>query len=181
MLSIDLIGSMIIGGLVMLMILGFTFWYMNTSRDMILDDSQREMVENIGEIIKTDINRMGFGVDSTTSKVLSVTSNSITFNADLDNIGYVNRVKYFVRNAKNSNPHMVRQVTYQDKTREFSVPIKSFRIIAFDSLSNETTTAAAVQALSVEMHVAEAFFQHVDYSKKAGSGYYYKYFVPGNL
>ena len=184
MVSIDLVGSLIIGGLVMLMILGFTFWYMNTSRDIIIDESQRGVVSNFAEIMEKEFKRMGYGMDSTAivPKVVAVDTvqKYIEFYGDINNDGYINRVKYFLRKGRKGN-ELVRRAVFEDRVREFSVPVNDFSLSPKDSLGNPTSTASALRQLKVEVQFAEGFFQEVDYSTMGGSGYYSKYIVPKNL
>ena len=181
MFSIDLVGSLIIGGLVLLLILGFTFWYMNNSRDMIIDESQKSMATNIGDIIEDDFLHIGYGMEgSGLAKVVSWDSTHIEFHSDLDNNGTIENVRYEKQQSR-KGAVLVRNVNQGEP--EFVIPVLRFQIVGYDSLgvSSPPPSPAELDQIKYTILFAESFFTQVNYSKKGGGGFYTKHIIPNNL
>jgi len=176
MTSIDLVGSLIIGGLVLLLILSFTFYFMNASRSAVIAEAQKTTAAELGRVIEHDFSKMGYRV-TTGQKISSLSDNSITFRADLNNDSSVDSIRYFVQGSGNSKK-LVRHVN-DGSVKKYSLDIRDFSVAAFDSIGNSTTNPQNVNQLQVQMRFSKEF-QYTDRVDSLGA-YWIRRFVPKNL
>ncbi len=176
MTSLDLIGSLIIGGLVLLMILSFTFYFMNASRSAVIAEAQQTTAAELGRVIEHDFSKMGYRVMSG-DKISSLSSNSISFRADLNNDSSVDSIRYYVQGS-GSSKKLVRRVN-DGNVKEYSLDIADFSVAAFDSVGNTTTNPQNVNQLQVQMRFSKEF-RYTDKVDSLGA-YWIRRFAPKNL
>lgn len=91
---LDLVGSFVIGSLLMLMILS-----VNSNFVQMSSEDQLELIvqENLAELVAEidfDFRKIGFGVQNPALAIVNADTSSITFWSDLDNDGNVELVRY---------------------------------------------------------------------------------------
>jgi len=91
---LDLVGSFVIGGLLMMMILRVNINFNQMSIEDRLELSTQECLTGLVEEIEYDFRKMGYGVANPALAVIASDSSSISFFADLDNDGTVETVTY---------------------------------------------------------------------------------------
>lgn len=142
MSSLEIPGSLIIGGLLLLCIMGFYFMYSNfTSSKNINAIVQSSSVE-LKKVIDYDFNKIGY---RSAKKITAINANSISFQADLDNNGVVDTINYVFQN---------------DLTRTVNPGLKSFRfhgidnfvIEGYDSLDRITYQPGIIKNVAVKMY-----------------------------
>jgi hypothetical protein len=91
---LDLVGSFIIGGLLMIMILNVN----SNFNDMSFEDRLELIVqENMAELvseIEVDFRKIGYGVQNPALSIINADTSSITYWGDLDNDGNLELVAY---------------------------------------------------------------------------------------
>jgi hypothetical protein len=149
---LDLLGSYLIGGLILLGLTGFVISLTSQSQEKRITEINQKSLSNIGEIISFDMNRLGYRVSSG-SKITKLTNSSLSFLADLDNNGTVDTIEYYM-------------ITPKDFVRRVGVPqnsswhqeVHSFNIKGFDSTGTETYTINKVKSVLIEMSLSDNAF-----------------------
>jgi hypothetical protein len=96
---IDLIGSSMIGGLLLLLILKLNLYSQNTSISSDTELSMQQNAKTLAEILNYDLRKVGYNCDSTA--IINADSNRIKFYADMNEpgtsgYGTMDVVEYFL-------------------------------------------------------------------------------------
>jgi hypothetical protein len=143
MSDIEMPGSFIIGGLLLVSLMGLYFWYSNfTSSKNINAIVQTSSIE-LKKVIDYDFNKIGFRTSN--ARITAVDSNSISFQADLDNNGVVDTVNYSFKKI------LTRTVKPGPKTFQFN-GIDNFIIACYDSLGQKTYQTNLIRNIAVKVH-----------------------------
>jgi hypothetical protein len=143
MTDIEMPGSFIIGGLLLVSLMGLYFWYSNfTSSKNINAIVQTSSIE-LKKVIDYDFNKIGFRTSNT--KITAVDSNSISFQADLDNNGIVDTISYAFKK------YLTRTVKPGAKTFQFN-GIDNFIIACYDSTGQKTYQTKLIRNVAVKVH-----------------------------
>ena len=89
---LNLIGSLIIGGLLFLMINRFHSSMSQNSQEKMLDSITIQSASSISTLIEFDFNRMGLGVSPNVSALIYADSSRIDFLSDIDENGTIDTV-----------------------------------------------------------------------------------------
>lgn len=93
----DVIGSMVIGGIVLLMLLSFNSSVMEGSAVQTFNTIVQSNITTISDMIEYDFRKMGYRVGSVyDSAIVYAGPMQILFRGDIDNDGDVERVAYFI-------------------------------------------------------------------------------------
>lgn len=171
---LDIAGSYIIGGMVLLSLIGLTFHFSAKSQETKLSEIAQRSATEIGAIIEHDFQKLGYRV-SANDKILNISGTSITFLADLDNDGVVDTVYYSV--AKGSGIVELKRRTSSPVT-EWTTPVQNFIVAGYDDEGTVTQLASEVKSISVELIFKEDSFKD---SKGEVSGSWKRKFFPRNL
>ena len=98
---LDLVGSFVIGGMLLLMILTAQSNLVESSYQRTMDLIAQENIATFIELFQYDFRKMGFGVPD--SAVQAADSTSVTFLADLNADGSVDTVSYSVSDTSAAN------------------------------------------------------------------------------
>jgi len=91
----DILGSMIIGGIILLMLLSFNSSVMEGSALQTFNSVVQSNMTSLTDMVEFEFRKMGYRVGSVyDSSIVSADSNGITFKADLDNDGIVETIEY---------------------------------------------------------------------------------------
>lgn len=158
---LDLIGSFIIGGLLLMMILRVNTNYSQQSTGDRLELMAQENLTELVEELEYDFRKIGYGVPTGTPIVISIDTSSISFRSDLDNNGTVDVVAYKVSQPAvpgTVNPRdriLARSVNGQ--TIASSLGVVDFQITAFDISGNATTVPTAIRSIEYYLEVESPF------------------------
>jgi len=160
---LDIVGSVIIGGLLLLAVMSS---YTNVSQvalDSSVELTVQENLDEWTEIIQHDFRKIGYHVPNPAWAVQACDSTSITFMADVDNNGTIDSVSYFlgtpdqVPGTENPNDRaLYRQVSGQPTTGG-SLGLTDFRLLFYDNSGNPTWTPSDVKAVEVFIQVESPF------------------------
>ena len=93
----DLLGSIIIGGIVLLMLLAFNGNVMQSAGTQTFKTIVQSNLTAVTDILEFDIRKMGYRLSATQdSAVVLADSNRITFRGDIDDNGVVDQVQYYI-------------------------------------------------------------------------------------
>jgi len=97
---LDLLGSTIIGGLLISMLINFNIFQNNTS---FASDSELQLQQNaktLAEILNYDLRKIGYGYDSTAVTIAD--SEKISFYSDIDKNGSVDQITYMISDTSDA-------------------------------------------------------------------------------
>lgn len=171
--NINLSGSFIVGGIVLLSLLYIHFRVVDFNRSQIINEFTESSMTNMADVLDYDFNKIGYRV-STNPKISSINNSSIAFLADLDNNGSVDSVKYFTRQA-NGKQYLVRRTTI-GSVQESQVVINNFAMQGYDSLNNSTFTVSSIKSIDVQVVIDNNSFRS-DSTNNFGSFYKRRYFI----
>ena len=94
---LDLIGSYIMGGTVILMIVGLNVYISNSATDNLYTNIAQSNITTTSEIIHNDFYKIGYKVSG--NKIVIADSNQIKFYSDIDNNGTIDSIYYYTGTA----------------------------------------------------------------------------------
>ncbi len=146
--TLDLLGSFVIGGIVLLMLSVIALNLQDETRDTVLNEIAQTTVADLGLQIERDLNRIGYRVPGST-KITKLTSSAISFLSDLDNNGVVDTVEYFMSKSSAGIQLIRRQVTPGQKPVQWSMGTAILQLAGTDSLGNAVTNLSLVRGVAM--------------------------------
>ena len=138
--GLQISGSFIIGGLLLIALMGLFFFNSNFSSSKTISSVTQTSSFQTKQIIDYDFNKIGYRCNS--KRVSAIDSNSISFWADLDNNGVEDSINY------SFNKYLTRTVNPGNQKTIFQ-SVDGFQVVGYDSLNNETTNPELVKSISV--------------------------------
>ena len=154
---LDLLGSTIIGGLILLMLMNFNMFQSNTS---ISSNSELHMQQNaktLAEILNHDFRKIGFNYDNTA--FAQADSERISFYSDIDRNGSVDSVTYFlgspseVTSTTNPKDRILYRVVNIDTIKGPSLGLTKARFSYLDGVGAETATFTDIAYVKAEIWI----------------------------
>lgn len=190
--AVDLVGSTILGSIVILAIFGLNLLLTDTSRETAADLNVQENVVELGQLIEYDLSRIGQG-DTISIPILKAVADTIQFVADVDNNGTTDTITYAKGSASllgstpNTNDFPIFRYsrlripggTVKRDTMRISSGMTRFQITYFDSAGAATTNRARVKSLSVRLASEDALKKGED-AQRSGAAWERRIF-PRNL
>ena len=180
---LNLIGSIIIGGLLFLMINRFHSSLNQNSQEQVLDSITSDNSNSIIRLIEFDFNRMGLRVPSTTNSIIQADSNRITFLSDIDDNEAVDTVRYFVSDTNivtsTVNPNdriLYRLVNDQDQV-DAALGVTRFHVRYLDWLGYDTINLPDIRTFVITLRVEST----APYDEQYSSFYWQTRISPPNL
>ncbi|MDZ7264324.1 MAG: hypothetical protein ONB16_07045 [candidate division KSB1 bacterium] len=156
---LNLIGSILIGGLVFLMLNRFHTSINQTSQEKTLAANTISNAAAIVRLIEFDFNRMGLGVSSTTPIIRLADSSRITFLSDIDANGNVDSIKYVLsipdsaRHTPNPRDRILYRIMNTQSQKDAALGVTRFRIRYFDILGNITTNVNQMRTMEITLNL----------------------------
>ncbi len=110
---LDLVGSVVIAGFVILMGLRMDSNLANSSGSYKADVVVQENLVSLVESIEYDFRKMGYRVTDPTTVILRADSNAITFRGDIDNNGVIDTVEWYLGGFITSTPNPSDRILYR--------------------------------------------------------------------
>jgi len=174
--NIDLIGSLIIGGLLLLALVGFSAFYtLSTHSNNVSQIEQRNLTE-FGRVLEHDFNKIGYRVASG-ERIVVMDSTLIRFRADLNNDGVVDSVAW-VRSGARPNLVLTRHTSLSPRA-DFGIRVKDFSLMGYSPAGIATLSPSQIQAIVVKI-LFEKPVSLIEGFDLAG-GYWTRRFYPRNL
>lgn len=170
---LDLLGSYLIGGFVLVGVIGLVLFVSTRSQDTKLEEIAQVSITEVGKVIEYDFNKVGYRVESG-SKVVSLNDSTFSFAADLDNNGSVDTVTYSVKKAAVGKT--LRRYASNITHKTWDMPVNNANINGLDSLGVKTLTASRVKGIEVSIHL-----QPLAASGDMPGSYWKRKFFPRNL
>jgi len=177
MTNLDLLGSMIAGGILLLSIITFQLYYTDVSRTTVISEVQQSNSTNLAKIVEHEFLKLGYRVP-VADKILDLGPDRISFLADLNNDGTVDSVRYSC-SVDGDNKKILTRYSSIGQHKTFSGKVDSFALRGLDIHGAATLYPENLSTLQVDLLVTEdtATTQGVE---KAGS-YWMRRFFPMNM
>jgi len=154
-MNINLVGSYIIGGLILLSILGMNGTLIDNSIESIGDYQVKTHTSTIAEVLANDIRKIGY--QYTESNPLdSIQTHAVQFNGDVTGDNDADVIQWIfaqsapdLHTANPSDTSLFRIVN--GDTTDFSGGVITFAFTYYDSLGNTTLDTAATKSIHVQL------------------------------
>ena len=172
--NLNLIGSFIIGGLLLISMLTLSTHLTSKSQSTVMSEIAQSNITEFGRVVEYDFNKIGYGDGA---KIISADSFSISFLADLNNDSTIVSVNYSTL-QDGSGIKIVRS-TSLDQSNAFRFEAADFKIIVFDSSGKPTTYPSQIKSILVSI-VLDKEFRMLDETDQIGA-FWSRRFFPKNL
>ena len=180
--DIELAGSFIIGGMLLLSILSLNADIMQTATINNLGTNAQQNVTNIVSILEYDFRKIGYRVPSGIDAITDMTDSTIDFLADVDNDGTVDSVGYFLgptsepSGTENPNDrYLYRRVN--GTANDVALGITSWTLTYYNVSGSITATPANVRSIRISFTVETI----IPFDTTYGSARWEGRFTPKNL
>jgi hypothetical protein len=170
--TLDLIGSFVVGGLLLLIMFTARSNLVESSYERNMDLIAQEHVGTLVEMLQHDFRKMGFGVPDSVVAVQAADSTSVSFLGDLDADGSVDTVSYSVSDTSaasgTENPRdrlFLHQINGQP-TDGVNMGVTTFHLTYLDSSGSATAVPAQIRSVGVSLTV-ESLYPYDDWYAKA--------------
>ena len=156
-IMLDIMGSVIIAGLMVIMLMKFNI-YQSTTK--FASDSELQMQQNaktLAEIINHDLRKIGYDYDSTS--IVQADSERVSFFSDIDRDGSTDVVSYSLSDTSEAstttNPHdrVLYRVVNSDTLKGPSLGLTKAKFSYLDEVYTETSTLSDIKYVRGELWV----------------------------
>jgi len=154
---LDIMGSVILAGLMVIMLMKFNI---HQSTTKFASDSELQMQQNaktLAEIMNHDLRKIGYDYDSTA--FVQADSEKVSFFSDIDRNGSIDFVSHFlgdtseVTGTTNPNDRILYRVVNADTIKGPSLGLTKAKFSYLDEVYSETTTLADIKYVKAELWV----------------------------
>ncbi|MBR9977442.1 MAG: hypothetical protein KFH87_05085 [Bacteroidetes bacterium] len=165
---LDTLGSYIIGGIVLMMMMGLIFGLQDTARDAVMNEISQLSLAEMSQIMERELNNMGYRVPDD-QKIISITHRSITFLSDYDNNGIVDTLFYEMQRTA-SGPVVTRRLSRPGQVPlEWSTRGSMVLFTAYDEQNNVTFDPATVRSVEASMLTSNVLYNNMSTNTNASS------------
>lgn len=180
---LEITGSTIIGGLIILIIFNLNSNIVQTGTLQQFDKISQSNITSLMEEIEYDLKKIGYR--ATDPAIITADSNAISFKYDTDNNGTEETISYFVSDTTTlsgtENPRDI--LLYRTVGAGAANPVTSnlgvtkFRLWYYDKSGNLTTTPANIRSIKFAVSVESPY----PYDGEYASSYAVRLVQPNNL
>jgi hypothetical protein len=172
---LDMVGSFVIGGMLLMMILNVNANYSEQTTE---NQLQLIVQENLAELvseIEFDFRKIGYHVNNPALAITQADTSSITFWGDVDNNGTVDQVRYWlgplgeVYGTVNPRDRMFHR-SVNGQTISSSLGVVNFRLRFYDVGGASTNNLTLVKRIDYYLLVENAFPVDTVYARAAWNG-----------
>ena len=180
---LEIVGSVIIGGLILLIILNLNSNMSSSSGELSMDVRSQGNVTSLIEEIEYDLRKIGYRVSGSPA-IITADTNAISFQYDIDNNGAPDTISYFLSDttALSSTPNPRDKLLYRT-INSSSIPLTSnlgvtaFRLWYYDDLGSLTVSPGQVRSIKFALTVESIY----PYDNEYASTYIERLISPNNL
>jgi hypothetical protein len=153
---LDIIGSVIIGGMMMMAVFRLDAQLLDRSIAANLSLMAQTNGASTAEVVERDLRRLGFEVEPDSTRLSVAGPTSIAFRGDVDDDGVVEEVRYRLATPNNFSPNpddyfLIRRV--DGVAFRLELGATRFELTYYDALGLPTTDVADVREIEVDMRV----------------------------
>ncbi len=181
---ISLIASTIIGGLVLL---SFTRFSNDVSRDALFDTLDNAAYGNLAEIVQLleyDFSRIGLGINDPTQAVLiKADSTDLRFYLDSDDNGVLETMRYYLgdvtsaASTDNPNDKILYRVVNGGPPEAVSAGLTDFKVRYYDGAGNKSANLSQIKTFEVNLIIENDILYDKQHPRMVWQGK----FTPPNL
>ena len=155
--NLDLIGSFIIGGTLLLAVLNLNATLVDSSYQSTLDLMVQQNLNVLGELIRYDFCKIGFGVTDPTTAILLADPAEITFQTDIDRDGDVDTLRYYISepaaatSTLNPEDRLLYRVINGAPAEGDAWGVTEFQLRYLDADGSETGDLGSIKAVEVSL------------------------------
>lgn len=159
---LDIVGSTIIGGIILLIILTYNSNVNDASISQTTSNIVQSNLNSIATELDFDFKKIGFGVTDSL-KIITADTSRISFRADIDNNGKIDTITYYLSdlNALISTPNPRDRFLYRivntQAPNSSSLGVIKFRLFYYDKNGNITGVGSSVKSFKVELYCESTF------------------------
>lgn len=173
---LDIIGSMVIGGLLMLTLTRLSDNSAESEVTWGHDRSVQQEVSNLATTIESDFRKMGYSaseevLDDTTTFIFTADTSQIIFRADFDSDGELDRMNYYLSSTEelSNTPNERDRILYRKLNDEqpmiVSTGVTDFHLNYFDTFNTELTQPISDNRLIESLRISFRIEDPDAYSK----------------
>lgn len=145
---LEIAGSSIIGGLIILMILQANITITNSVYYHTLNTVNQMNLTTIAQVIDNDLKNAGYRV-SDSIKIYSTDSTNLCIRHDVDDNGVVDSVRYAAFPRRDSDILTLKRIVNGNAATATEFPVTYFRVKFYDSNGRPTTYRSSVRLVKV--------------------------------
>ena len=160
---LDLIGSFIIGGTLLLAVLNLNATLVDSSYQNTLDLIVQQNLASLGKLIQYDFRKIGFGVSDPTTAILLADFTQITFQTDIDRDGEVDTLRYYISepteagSTLNPEDRLLYRVVNSEPAEGDAWGVTEFKLRYLDANGSETGDLGSIRAIEVSLTLQGAY------------------------
>lgn len=170
---LDLVGSYMIGGLVLVGLIGLIFYFSSASQQAQLNQVAQKSIAEVGSVIEYDFNKLGYRVE-TGNKISGLSDSTISFRSDLNNDGTVDSVSYKLVTV--SGKKFLRRYVSNQAISTWDMSCQNLFIALRDSAGSTTNILSKIRSIEFSLRLE----QNNSTNLYAGS-FWKRQFFPRNL
>jgi lipopolysaccharide export LptBFGC system permease protein LptF len=180
-LVLDYIGSIVIGGIIVMAMLGFYVMVGETAMTQNAGTMSNLNANNMTQILEYDFKKIGYRV-ADSIKITRADTNQIIFKGDFDDNGTIDSIKYYLGSTKspnNANPRtrLLYRVQNNQTPRSVDGSVTKFRLWYYDA--NGVSTSQLKNIRTIKIRVA---MQTTLVNDSVNAGVYWERMIrPNNL
>lgn len=157
MQMLDIVGSTIIGGIMLILILQLNSNMVETASVQTMNTSTQENLTTFTGMLEYDFNKIGYRVTDSL-KITTADTSKIIFNSDSNNSGKVDTVSYYlasVLDTSTTNPRdrLLFRVFNQQTPQAMRLGVTRFRLWYYDSLGQVTSVRSKIRAVRLAINL----------------------------
>jgi hypothetical protein len=155
----DMVGSLIVGGIILLMIIGFRMNLCTTAQNQVENQGVQETLRSTTDILEYDLRKIGYRVPKGTSPIRYINDSTLAFYGDFDNSGAYDSMRYYfwrVKPQSAANPHVgsFYRVLNNASPRVIDCGMTRFRIAWYDKNGTPNpANLASIRSLRVSLNM----------------------------
>ncbi len=154
---IDIIGSMVIGAMVMMIFINLNIAKSNEQYSSNSELQLQQNAKTLADMLEYDLRKIGYNY--TGNPFITTDSSKISFYADIDNNGIIDKVTYLtgspseVSYTSNPNDRILYRVVNTDTSKGPSLGITKLQFDYFNSVGKRTAVQDSIKYIKTEIWV----------------------------
>ena len=156
---LDIIGSLILIGILMTAIFGITVNLNQTAHEKSFQLNMQTNCLSLAKVIVSDFVKIGYHVPDSIASIISADSTSIVFAADLQNNNILDTVGYYissttapvVASTKNPRDRVIYRTMNGQSSINMNLGLTDFKLTYFDTLGAKTTIPSQIRSVNIKM------------------------------
>ena len=150
---LDIVGSFIIGGMVIMILLAVNINNSASSSVILFTTLEQQKVTDVSELIEYDFYKLGYRIAD--EKIAIADSNEIKFYTDIDNNEFADSIHYYLGETTDlsytSNPKDKPLYRKRNDSLVTEMPVVDFNLSYFDSIGNTLDYASLTSSAGREL------------------------------